>query len=77
MIKLLTFDNLFPPLRLLVVEWRPLSRFPAKVTLARVRVHVLLSIEEISSTNLKLSDVNSLLTSFPVASRDGLELTLI
>ena len=38
MIKLLTFDNLFPPLRhshskKLEVKWRRLSRFPAKMTL--------------------------------------------
>ena len=33
MIKLLTSDNLFPPLRPLVVDWRRLPRFPAKMTL--------------------------------------------
>ena len=37
MLKLLTFDNLFPPLRYsrhkIVVEWRGLPRFPVKITL--------------------------------------------
>ena len=64
MIKFLTFDNLFLPLRhifslKLVVEWQWLSHFPAKMTLAHARG--LLSIEKISyswsssSHNLKLS----------------------
>ena len=69
MIKLLTFDNLFSPLWLrhkfslkLVVEWRWLPRFPAKMAL--VHAQALLSIEKISyslsysSWNLKVS-INS------------------
>ena len=66
MIKLLTFDNLFPPLRhlKLVVEWRCLSRFAAKMTL----VHgswAILSIEKIaysksfSSQNLQLCIIDT------------------
>ena len=37
MIKLLAFNNLFPPPWLLLVEWRRLSLFPAKMTLAHGR----------------------------------------
>ena len=48
MIKLLTSDNLFPPLRPLVVDWRPLPRFPSKMTLPHARA--LLTIEKISYT---------------------------
>ena len=66
MIKLLTFDNLFPPLPhlKLLVELRRLSRFATKMTL----VHgswAILSIEKISysksssSQNLKLSIIDT------------------
>ena len=37
MIKLLTFDNFFSTLKL-VVEWRQLPRFPAQKTLVHARV---------------------------------------
>ena len=66
MIRLLTFDNLFLPLRhlKLVVEWRCLSRFATKMTL----VHgswAILSIEKIayskssSSQNSKFSIIDT------------------
>lgn len=67
MIKLLTFDDLFPPLRLLklLVELRRLSRFATKMTLVHGSWAVL-SIEKISysksssSQNLKLSITHTL-----------------
>ena len=48
LIKLVTFYNSFPPLRLLILEleWRRLSRFPAKMTLAHGRA--ILKIKKIS-----------------------------
>ena len=66
MIKLLTFDNLFPPLRhlKLFVELRRLSRFATKMTLVHGSWAVL-SIEKISysksssSQNLKLSIIDT------------------
>ena len=66
MIKLLTFDDLFPPLRLLklLVELRRLSRFATKMTLVHGSWAVL-SIEKISysksssSQNLKLSIIDT------------------
>ena len=51
MIKLLTFDNSFAPLRhslKLAVEWRRLSHFPAKMMLVHARA--ILSIEKILSS---------------------------
>ena len=76
MIKLLTFDDLFPPLRLLklLVELRGLSRFATKMTL----VHgswAALSIEKISysksssSQNLKVSIIDTSLYAVTIVPR--------
>ena len=32
-----TFDNLFPPILKLVIEWQRLPRFPAKIALVNAR----------------------------------------
>ena len=79
MIKLLTFDDLFPPLRLLklLVELRRLSRFATKMTLVHGSWAVL-SIEKISysksssSQNLKLSIIDTSLYAGTIVPRSNL-----
>ena len=77
MIKHLTFDNLFPPLRHLkvLVELRRLSRFATKITL----IHgswAMLSIEKIShlnsSQNLNLSIIDTSLYADTIVPRSNL-----
>ena len=79
MIKLLTFDDLFPPLRLLklLVELRRLSRFATKMTLVHGSWAVL-SIEKISysksssSQNLKLSIIDTSVYAGTIVPRSNL-----